>query len=216
MAHFILVLIPNIAALLHSHLVPCYPDYRRNATGSRNESKSHMAPASLPSAPLRVADLSQNSETPFDLRPNAAELALIAQDMDLLGLRKLSFQGAVRALGNSDWELNGILGVTVIQPCVITLDPVTTRIDVPVRRQFIKAVEFSDEPEVRIQKYLSRAGVASRREAERLVLQGRVRINGKLVLALGSKVLPGKDQVEIHGEQRRRTSPRSGLLAQPQ
>ena len=109
-----------------------------------------MASTSLPSAPLRVADLSQNSETPFDLRPSAADLALIAQDMDLLGLRKLSFQGALRALGNSDWELNGTLGATVIQPCVVTLDPVTTRIDIPVRRQYIKALEFSDEPEVEI------------------------------------------------------------------
>lgn len=109
-----------------------------------------MASASLPSAPLRVADLSQNSETPFDLRPNAADLALIAQDMGLLGLRKLSFKGAVRALGNSDWELNGTLGATMIQPCVVTLDPVSTRIDVPVRRQYIKVIEFSDEPEVEI------------------------------------------------------------------
>lgn len=109
-----------------------------------------MATASLPSVPLRVADLSQNSETPFDLRPNAAELALIAEDMGLLGLRKLSFQGAVRALGNADWALNGKLGATIVQPCVVTLDPVTTRIDVPVRRQYIKAIEFSDEPEVEI------------------------------------------------------------------
>lgn len=109
-----------------------------------------MAPASLPTAPMRVADLPQNSEAPFDLRPGAAELAAIAQDLDLLGLRKLSFQGALRALGNSDWELNGTLGATVIQPCVVTLAPVTTRIDMPVRRQFIKAVEFSDDPEVEI------------------------------------------------------------------
>jgi uncharacterized metal-binding protein YceD (DUF177 family) len=107
-----------------------------------------MAPASLPTAPLRVADLSQNSETPFDLRPGAPDLALIARDMGLHGLRKLSFQGAVRALGNADWELNGTLGATVIQPCVVALDPVTTRIDVPVRRQFIKLVETSDEPEI--------------------------------------------------------------------
>ena len=53
---------------------------------------------------------------------------------------------------------------------------------------------------VRIQKYLSRAGVASRREAEKLILQGRIRVNGEVVLALGSKVQPGQDKVEFDGK----------------
>ena len=35
--------------------------------------------------------------------------------------------------------------------------------------------------EMRLQKYLARAGVASRRESERLILAGRVKVNGKLV-----------------------------------
>jgi 23S rRNA pseudouridine2605 synthase len=78
-----------------------------------------------------------------------------------------------------------------------------------------RSLSISDEPEVRIQKYLSRAGVASRREAERLVLQGRVRINGNLVLALGSKVLPGKDQVEVNGELVQETQARWILVHKP-
>ena len=53
---------------------------------------------------------------------------------------------------------------------------------------------------VRIQKYLSRAGVASRREAEKLILQGRVRVNGEVVDTLGSKIQPGKDLVEFDGK----------------
>jgi 23S rRNA pseudouridine2605 synthase len=57
----------------------------------------------------------------------------------------------------------------------------------------------SEDVEVRLQKYLSRAGRASRREAERLILQGRVRVNGNVVLTLGSKVLPGRDKVELDG-----------------
>ncbi len=52
---------------------------------------------------------------------------------------------------------------------------------------------------IRIQKYLSRAGAASRREAEKLVLAGRVRVNGTVVRRLGSKVRPGKDEVELDG-----------------
>lgn len=52
---------------------------------------------------------------------------------------------------------------------------------------------------MRIQKYLSRAGVASRREAERLVLEGRVRVNGRLIRELGVAVVPGADRVEVDG-----------------
>ncbi|TVP46011.1 MAG: rRNA pseudouridine synthase [Gemmatimonadales bacterium] len=53
---------------------------------------------------------------------------------------------------------------------------------------------------MRLQKYLSRAGVASRREAERLILQGRVRMNGERVVELGTRVDPATDRVEVDGK----------------
>ena len=42
--------------------------------------------------------------------------------------------------------------------------------------------------EERLQKVLAAAGVASRREAEKIILAGRVKVNGKLVKELGTKV----------------------------
>ncbi|HEX9106326.1 MAG TPA: pseudouridine synthase [Longimicrobiales bacterium] len=53
--------------------------------------------------------------------------------------------------------------------------------------------------EQRLQKYLSQAGVASRRKAEEVILAGRVRVNGAVVKELGSKVEPGRDVVEVDG-----------------
>jgi 23S rRNA pseudouridine2605 synthase len=53
--------------------------------------------------------------------------------------------------------------------------------------------------ELRIQKYLARAGVASRRGAEQLLAQGRVRLNGAVVTRPGARVLPGRDRVEVDG-----------------
>jgi 23S rRNA pseudouridine2605 synthase len=53
---------------------------------------------------------------------------------------------------------------------------------------------------IRLQKLLSRAGRASRREAERLMAEGRVRVNGQVVTELGVRVLPGRDVVEVDGE----------------
>ncbi|OGE85570.1 MAG: hypothetical protein A3J48_04605 [Candidatus Doudnabacteria bacterium RIFCSPHIGHO2_02_FULL_46_11] len=52
----------------------------------------------------------------------------------------------------------------------------------------------------RLQKFLSQAGVASRRKAEELILQGRVSVNGKIVKELGSKVDPVADFVEVNGK----------------
>ena len=57
----------------------------------------------------------------------------------------------------------------------------------------------SEDAGVRIQKYLSQSGVTSRREGERLILAGRVRVNGKVVQTLGSKIIPGTDRVEVDG-----------------
>lgn len=52
---------------------------------------------------------------------------------------------------------------------------------------------------MRLQKFLSRAGVASRRGAEALILAGRVRINGTPVTELGTRVDPVADRVEVDG-----------------
>ncbi|MCX7867566.1 MAG: rRNA pseudouridine synthase [Limisphaera sp.] len=52
---------------------------------------------------------------------------------------------------------------------------------------------------VRLQKYLSEAGVASRRAAEPLILSGRVSVNGQVVTRLGTQVDPDRDQVAVDG-----------------
>jgi uncharacterized metal-binding protein YceD (DUF177 family) len=96
---------------------------------------------------LRVAELPQNSATAFDLRPDAPRLKEIAAELSLLGLRKLSFCGTIYASGSADWRLDGKLGATVVQPCGVTLEPVTTRIDEPVTRLFQRDYVDVDAPE---------------------------------------------------------------------
>lgn len=53
---------------------------------------------------------------------------------------------------------------------------------------------------VRLQKYLSQAGVCSRRKGEEYILQGRVFVNGKAVTTLGTKVDPRRDRVVFDGK----------------
>jgi pseudouridine synthase len=53
---------------------------------------------------------------------------------------------------------------------------------------------------VRLNKFLAHAGVCSRREADRWVAEGRVTVNGRVVLELGEKIDPAKDRVAAGGK----------------
>lgn len=53
---------------------------------------------------------------------------------------------------------------------------------------------------MRLQKYLARAGVASRRASESLISAGRIAVNGEVVRELGTKVDPDRDRVTLDGQ----------------
>lgn len=93
---------------------------------------------------LRVASLRTGSPTRFDLRPDDAARKAIADDLGLVALRKLRFAGELIPEGRDAWRLDATLGATVVQPCVVTLDPVTTRIDEPVERTWRPQEALSD------------------------------------------------------------------------
>lgn len=52
----------------------------------------------------------------------------------------------------------------------------------------------------RLQKFLANAGVASRRKCEELISEGKVKVNGKVVTELGTKIEPEKDVIEYNGQ----------------
>jgi pseudouridine synthase len=51
----------------------------------------------------------------------------------------------------------------------------------------------------RLQKILARAGVASRRAAEAMIAEGRVRVNGEVVTEMGTRANPTTDKIEVDG-----------------
>jgi 23S rRNA pseudouridine2605 synthase len=55
-------------------------------------------------------------------------------------------------------------------------------------------------PQERLQKLLAHAGIASRRKAEELIVQGRVMVNGTVVTELGTKADPEQDHVRVDGK----------------
>ncbi|QUI23089.1 rRNA pseudouridine synthase [Vallitalea pronyensis] len=54
--------------------------------------------------------------------------------------------------------------------------------------------------EIRLQKYLADAGIASRRKSEILIQEGMVTVNGRTVKALGTKINPQKDIIKYEGK----------------
>jgi 23S rRNA pseudouridine2605 synthase len=52
----------------------------------------------------------------------------------------------------------------------------------------------------RLQKIIARAGLASRREAERWIVEGRITVNGSVVRKLGSQANPIKDSIKVDGK----------------
>jgi 23S rRNA pseudouridine2605 synthase len=68
---------------------------------------------------------------------------------------------------------------------------------------------------MRLHKFLSRAGVASRRASERLITEGRVRVDGEVVSEQGTKVDPTLNVVEVDGRRVEIASPEWILLHKP-
>jgi len=114
--------------------------------------RKHIIMSPKPPSPtsLRVASLSQSGSNPFSLRPDSDALTAMAATLGLSGLRKLAFEGSLTPLGERDWQLKGRLGATVTQPCVVTLEPVTTRIDTDVARVYLHDYQETDAPEVEV------------------------------------------------------------------
>ena len=56
----------------------------------------------------------------------------------------------------------------------------------------------------RLQKILAHAGVASRRSAEKMILEGRVRVNGKVITEMGVRADARDDDITLDGKRLRR------------
>jgi len=66
--------------------------------------------------------------------------------------------------------------------------------------------------QIRLQKILSQAGIASRRAAEKLIADGRVTVNGKTVLEMGVKADPERDDIRVDGRRIKTATRRRYIL----
>lgn len=101
-----------------------------------------------PKSVLRLADLPNRKRTHFRIEPDAAGRAALAEALDVVMVRKLRFEGDMIPMGSRDWRLEAELGATVVQACVVTLDPVTTRLDEKITRSYVAHYDMPEAAEV--------------------------------------------------------------------
>ncbi len=97
------------------------------------------------SRPYEVDSLPANRLIKFDLVPDAAQQSALAAALGLTGLKKMRLKGEIAPLGARSWLLDGELGATVSQLCVICAEPVRTRIDVQLHIKFLPEDKMPDE-----------------------------------------------------------------------
>ncbi|MEM1238033.1 MAG: DUF177 domain-containing protein [Pseudomonadota bacterium] len=78
---------------------------------------------------IPLAKLPADGPHSFEWVPDKAALQALADDLGILGLRKARAAITLTPQGKRDWQLQATWGATVIQSCVVTLAPVTTRIE---------------------------------------------------------------------------------------
>ncbi|MEO6523962.1 MAG: pseudouridine synthase [Mucilaginibacter sp.] len=78
-----------------------------------------------------------------------------------------------------------------------------------------KSTQDTDKGKIRLNRYISNAGICSRRKADELIVAGVVKVNGEVITELGFKVDPYKDEVRYNGETLKREKMVYVLLNKP-
>lgn len=108
-----------------------------------------MTQAESPDFPLShavaVADLRDGEPMDVTLRPDPAQSAAIAAYLGALGLSKVRLDARLTYQRDGSVALSGTIGASLTQACVVTFNPVKTRIDEPVERLYRRDIDTPEE-----------------------------------------------------------------------
>ena len=103
--------------------------------------RSQNDPSSPPAVPefrIAAAELDTENVRPFLFVPDAAVRARMADEIAAVRVARLRFEGMIEFRPRGEWRLTGDLGATVTQPCVVSLEPVSCRVQTRVLRRFLE------------------------------------------------------------------------------
>lgn len=86
---------------------------------------------------VNVARLPATAIYTFNDTPTLDEAVALADLFSVISVRKMRFQGALTPMDSKGWVLEGTLGASIAQVCVLTLETVRTRIDIDVKRVYL-------------------------------------------------------------------------------
>ena len=84
----------------------------------------------------------------FALKPDGDARAALAIELGIRAIKKLTFTGDIHPDGSRDLRLKAVLGATVVQDCVVTGGPVTTRIDEETERRYLSDMPDIEDAEI--------------------------------------------------------------------
>lgn len=93
---------------------------------------------------IDIRRLRRDKTFQIDFTASAEDCEEIKGRLDLVSLKKVVLRGEIKPLGKTDWQLDAQLGATAQQSCVVTLDPVTTRVDASVLRHYVANLDIPD------------------------------------------------------------------------
>lgn len=111
-------------------------------TGSESKKRPETAQSAYL---LEVSSLSARKPTKFDISFSGEWLKNTIAALELRDLSKTRLQGQISPQGSENWELTAQLGATATQSCVVTLEPVKTRIETQLRRFYSSEYEIPED-----------------------------------------------------------------------
>ncbi|MEM6727953.1 MAG: DUF177 domain-containing protein [Pseudomonadota bacterium] len=137
---------------------------------------------------IPLATLSADRPRSAVWEPGRDTERLLAERLGLSDLRKLRAQITLTPLAGRDWHLRAKWGATVTQPCVLTLSPVTTRLEETGERTFTDAMPEITELEAQMPDDETLEPLAPEIEVARVVQE---------MIALAVPLYPRADDTEL-------------------
>ena len=199
---------------------------KRSFGGESSGDKKSFAPRGRPYTG-RISDNDERPKKSFGNEPAGAKKPFgtrrrsAAGSFDTNDKPKRSFAadkpGRSAAGGFKKRDNNKPYGADRPQRSKPTYDKITPDLDAPVKtmRGRKKGAESKDTGLIRLNRYISNAGICSRRKADELIAAGVVSVNVMVVSELGQKVDPQKDEIKYNGETLRREKMVYVLLNKP-
>ncbi|KAB7616308.1 DUF177 domain-containing protein [Amylibacter sp. SFDW26] len=98
--------------------------------------------------PISLKGIPKTKHVPFDITFTEEDMSKVRTILSAVSVKKMRISGKISPLDAKDWLLSATVGVTVTQSCVITLKPVQTRLDLPVKLKYVAEYEKDNDESV--------------------------------------------------------------------